>query len=76
MPTPTSRDTLLQRISVDPDVCHGKACIRGTRIMVSVVLASLADGMSAQEILAEYSPLTADDIRAALAYAVELAAKE
>ena len=76
MATPTRRDAILERVSVDPDVCHGKACIRGTRIMVSVVLANLADGMSAEEILAEYPSLTQDDIHAALAYAAELAAEE
>lgn len=63
---------LLQRISVDPNVCFGKPCIRGTRIWVSLILDFLADGMSIQEILAEYPQLTEDDIRAAIAYGAEM----
>ena len=70
------RNDLLERVIVDPRSCHGKACIRGTRIMVSVVLANLADGMSTDEILEQYRSLTAEDIRAAVAYAAELAAEE
>ena len=58
-----------QRISVRSDVCHGKPCIQGTRIMVSVVLDNLADGLSPEEIVKEYPPLTLDDIRAAISYA-------
>lgn len=64
------------RITSDPSVCHGKACIRGTRIMVSVVLANLAAGLSAAEIAESYPPLTAEDVRAVLAYAAELAREE
>lgn len=59
---------LLQRISVDPHVCFGKPCIRGTRIWVSLVLDLLAGGMSFEEVLAEYPQLTDEDIRAAIAY--------
>ena len=59
---------LLQRISVDPNVCFGKPCIRGTRIWVSLLLDFLANDMSFDEILAEYPQLTRDDIRAAIAY--------
>ena len=70
------RETLLERVSFDPAVCHGKACIRGTRVMVSVILANLADGMSENEILSEYPSLEIDDIRAALAYASDLAGEE
>ena len=62
-----------ERISVNPGVCHGKACIRGTRIMVSVVLDNLAAGLSAAEILRSYPSLAAADILAAVAYAAELA---
>lgn len=58
-----------ERIVSDPNVCHGKPCIRGTRIMVSVILDNLAEGMQPDEILREYPPLTADDIQASLAYA-------
>jgi uncharacterized protein (DUF433 family) len=59
-------------ITVDPQVCHGKACIKGTRIMVSVVLDNLADGLTAEQILASYPSLTPEAIRAAIAYAAEL----
>lgn len=57
------------RISINPNVCHGKACIRGTRIMVSVILDNLAAGVSQEEILRSYSSLTSKDIDAAMAYA-------
>jgi uncharacterized protein (DUF433 family) len=61
------------RITSDPAVCHGKACIKGTRIMVSVVLDNLAAGQNAQEIARSYPPLNDADIQAAIAYAAELA---
>jgi uncharacterized protein (DUF433 family) len=61
------------RITVDPAVCHGKACIKGTRIMVSVVLDNLAARVPAGEILASYPSLVPEDIDAAIAYAAELA---
>lgn len=61
------------RISVDPQVCHGKACIKNTRVMVSVVLDNLAEGVSREEILTSYPSLTSDDIDASIAYAAELA---
>ena len=64
---------LLERISTDPQVCHGKACIKGTRIMVSVILDNLAAGISSEEILKSYPSLSSEDIQAALAYAAELA---
>ncbi len=64
---------LLQRISVDPNVCFGKPCIRGTRIWVSLLLDFMASGMSTGEILEEYSQLTEQDIRAAMAYGAEMA---
>ena len=53
----------LDLISIDPEICHGQACIKGTRIMVSGILDCLAAGMSEQEILAEYPTLTAEGIR-------------
>jgi len=59
-------------ITVDPQVCHGKACIKGTRIMVSVILDNLADGQSIEQILANYPALTPESVRAAIAYAAEL----
>ncbi len=62
-----------ERISVDPLVCHGKACITGTRIMVSVILDNLAAGVSPEEILESYPSLNSEDIQAAIAYAAELA---
>jgi uncharacterized protein (DUF433 family) len=61
------------RISIDPAVCHGKACIQGTRIMVSVVLDNLAAGQSPDEILQLYPTLRREDLAAAMAYAAELA---
>jgi len=63
---------LLQRISVDPNVCFGKPCIRGTRIWVSLLLDFLASGMKVDEILKEYPQLTEEDIRAAIAYGAEM----
>lgn len=60
-------------ITVNPAVLHGKACIRGTRIPVAVVLANLADGLSASEIIRSYPSLTAEGIQAALSYAADLA---
>jgi uncharacterized protein (DUF433 family) len=62
-----------ERITVDPLVCHGKACVKGTRIMVSVILDNLADEVSEKEILKSYPSLTPADIKAAIAYAAELA---
>ena len=61
-----------ERISVEPEICHGAACIKGTRVMVSVVLDNLAAGESAEEIAAAYR-LAPEDIEAALLYAAELA---
>ncbi|MBY0507657.1 MAG: DUF433 domain-containing protein [Bryobacteraceae bacterium] len=61
------------RISVNPRVCHGKACIRGTRIMASVVIDNLAAGIPRAEILTSYPTLQPEDIDAALAFAAELA---
>lgn len=61
------------RITVDPQVCHGKACIKGTRVMVSVVLDNLAAGVPRAEILASYPSLTEEDIEASIAYAADLA---
>jgi uncharacterized protein (DUF433 family) len=61
-----------ERISVNPAVCHGKACIRGTRIMVSVIIDNIAAGVPRGEIRSSYPALTDMDIDAALAYAAEL----
>lgn len=65
--------TLLDRISIDPKVCFGKPCIKGTRIWVSLILDFLASGETETQILAAYPQLQPDDIRAALAYAAEIA---
>jgi len=64
--------TLLDRISIDPNVCFGKPCIRGTRIWVSLVLDFLASGMTTEEILEDYPQLTRDDVLAAIAYGAEM----
>jgi len=64
---------LLQRISIDPNVCFGKPCIRGTRIWVSLILDFLANGMGIEEILAEYPQLKEEDVRASIAYGAEMA---
>lgn len=63
---------LLNRISVDPNVCFGKPCIRGTRIWVSLILDFLASGMTIKEVIGEYPQLTNDDVRAAIAYGAEM----
>ena len=65
-------EDLLNRISVNPNVCHGKACIRGHRVWVSLILDLLADGRTNDEIMIEYPGLVADDIRACIAYAAEM----
>ncbi len=62
-----------EHISINPMVCHGKACIRGTRVMVSVILDNLAAGVSREELLESYPSLQESDIHAALAYGAELA---
>lgn len=62
-----------ERITVDPQICHGRACIAGTRVFVSVVLDSLAEGLTQEEILRSYPDLKREDIQAAIAYAAELA---
>lgn len=62
-----------ERITVDPAICHGKACIKGTRVMVSVILDNLAANVPVNEILVDYPSLVLLDIQAAIAYAAELA---
>jgi uncharacterized protein (DUF433 family) len=68
-----TREELLSRITINPDVCFGKPCIRGHRIWVSLILDFLAGGMTTQEILAEYPNLTPEDILACIAYGAEMA---
>lgn len=65
--------TWQDRIYVDPLVCHGQACVLGTRVTVSVVLDNLAAGVCRDEILLSYPSITAEDIDACIAYAAELA---
>lgn len=64
---------ILDRISIDPNICFGKPCIKGTRIWVSLILDFLANGESEAAILEAYPHLRPDDIRAAIAYAAEVA---
>ncbi len=64
---------LLDRVSVDPQVCGGRPVIKGTRIWVTLILDMLADGMREEEVLSEYPQLSGDDIRAAIAYGAETA---
>ncbi len=64
--------TWRDRIGVDPNVCHGKACIRGTRIMVSVILDNLAAGETVEGIMRGYQ-VEREDVQAAVQYAAELA---
>ncbi len=63
---------LLERISIDPNVCFGKPCSGGTRIWVSLILDFLADGATVEEVIREYPQLTDRDIRAAIAYGAEM----
>jgi uncharacterized protein (DUF433 family) len=65
--------TPLDRISIDPKICFGKPCIKGTRIWVSLILDFMAGGETESQILATYPQLRPEDIRAALAYAAEVA---
>ena len=65
-------DKLLERITINPEICHGKPCIRGLRYPVETILELLSSGMSKQEVLDDYEDLEMDDILAALAYAARL----
>ena len=67
---------MLDRISIDSRICHGKPCIRGTRVPVFVILDALASGMTYEEISDDYPPIANDDIKAALCYAALLANEE
>lgn len=67
-----NRNKILERISIDPNICFGKPCIRGTRIWVSLILDNLAEGVSEKELIAEYPHIAVDDIRAAIAYGAEM----
>ena len=63
---------LLQRISSDPDICHGKPCIKGTRIPVYLIVSLVAEGESIESIIQDYPSLTPEDIKAAISYAARL----
>ena len=60
-------------ISSDPAICHGRACITGTRVMVTIILDSLASGLSAEEIVTHYPSVSGEAVQASLLYAAELA---
>jgi uncharacterized protein (DUF433 family) len=62
-----------ERLSVDPAVCHGRVCVKGTRVTASVILDNLAAGVSRAEIRASYPSISEEDISAAIAYAADLA---
>ena len=62
-------------ITVDPNICHGQACIKGTRVMVSVILDNLAAGLDIEEIVRSYPSVSADAVRATLSYAADLASE-
>lgn len=67
-----TRDELLNRISIDPNVCFGKPCVKGHRIWVSLVLDLLASGMTAEQVVAEYPGLKPEDVLACIAYGAEM----
>lgn len=67
-----TRQELLTRISINPNICFGKPCIRGHRIWVSLILDFLASGMTIPEILVEYPGLTNEDVLACIAYGAEM----
>lgn len=68
-----THEELLARVTVNPAVCSGKPCIRGTRIYIAIILDALAEGLTPEEIIDHYPSLQIDDVRAAVAYAAELA---
>lgn len=65
-----------ERISIDPNICHGQACVKGTRIPVHQIVRMLANGDTVEDLLAEYPSLERADIMACLDYAAELAEKQ
>jgi len=65
-----------QRVVVDPEIHHGEPCIVGTRVPVRMIVGSLADGLTVEQILAEYPQLTPEDVSGALAYAAEVLHQE
>lgn len=71
-PTARGRRDWRDRIRVDPAVCHGRACIASTRVLVSVVLDGLAEGLTPAEVVREYPTITRADVRACVEYSNEL----
>lgn len=67
-----THEQLLRRITMNPEVCHGRPCVKGHRIWVSLVLDLLADGLTVEQVLAQYPGLQPNDVRACLAYASEM----
>ncbi len=67
---------LLELVSIDPATCHGQPCIKGTRVLVTVILDALAAGLAANEIVRHYPTLTEEGVRAAAAYGAWLAKQE
>jgi uncharacterized protein (DUF433 family) len=67
-----NKTDLLARISIDPNICFGKPCVRGHRIWVSLILDLLADGLTFEQVLADYPGLEEADIRACIAYGAEM----
>jgi uncharacterized protein (DUF433 family) len=67
-----AKEFMLERISVDPKICHGQACVKGTRIPVHQILHMLANGDTVDDLLEEYTSLTQEDILACIEYAAEL----
>lgn len=70
--SPDDAQKLLERITIDPDICHGKPCIRGLRYPVETILELLSAGMTIEGILADYDDLERQDILAVLAFAARL----
>jgi uncharacterized protein (DUF433 family) len=71
-PNRNDAQSLAKRITIDPEICHGKPCIRGLRYPVEMILELLSAGMTFEEILADYEDLEREDIYAALAFATRL----
>ena len=71
-----SRVDWKERVVIDPQLHHGDPCIKGTRVPVSIIVGSIADGMGVDEVRGAYPQLSVEDIRAALAYAAEVLRQE
>ena len=67
-----STEELLQRVTINPEICHGKPCVRGLRYPVSMLLELLSSGMTLDEVLSDYQDLEREDLLAAMAYGARL----